>query len=210
MCELRADLPLYVGIDIGLKHDSAAVYSAQRDLLTGRTIVRGRVWENPYPPSHAGHSEWKLAIFEVENYLRELRKQYPVPAAEVDEEVREGPAFGYDPFFFERSAQVLTGEGLNMVEFPQNDSRMVPASQNFYDLIVTGALSHNGDSVLKRHVGNVIADIRPRGYRMSKHRGNRMKKIDAAIACAIAAYLAQTQAPKAPTSVYEEREMLVL
>jgi phage terminase large subunit-like protein len=95
--------------------------------------------------------------------------------------------------------------GLAMVELPQTDSRMIPASQNFFQLIVEKKIAHDGDAALARHVGNVTADPKPRGaYRISKPRGSK-KKIDSAIAAAIAAHRAQQPAPQVRRSVYEGR-----
>ncbi len=210
-------LPVHVGIDVGLKHDSSGVVAAQKQ--SERTVIRGRIWENPFPPDDKRHGDWKLDIAEVEEYLRQLFLRFPVPACEIDGKVKPGPEFCYDPFFFERSAQLLEksgagleGEdaapfspGLAMVEFPQTDSRMCPASQQFYQMIIEKVIAHDGDPGLKRHVGNVIADQKPRGtYRMSKPKGSK-KKIDSAIAAAIAAHRAQEPAPEVRRSVYERR-----
>lgn len=205
--DLDPSLPLRVAIDVGLRHDSAAVVCAQK--LGERTVVRARVWENPYPQGHSLRDGWKLNIFELETYLRELHATYRIPACEIDGAVKPGPEYVYDPAFFERSAQLLEGDGLAMVEFPQTDSRMIPASQRFYQLIAEGNLAHNGDPVLKTHVENAIADQKPRGWRLSKPRGSRLH-IDAAIACAMASYRAQEPIPQLPASVYQERGVIVL
>jgi phage terminase large subunit-like protein len=203
--ELNPRLPLRVGIDVALKHDSCAVVCAQRQ--EDLTVLRTRTWENPYPEKHELHEDWQLNIFDVQEYLRELYREFPVPACEVDKRIVPGPEFAYDPHFFSESAQILEGDGLALVEFPQNDSRMVPASQHFYQEIVQGRIAHDGDPTLKRHVENVIADQRPRGWRMSKPKGSR-KKIDAAIAAAIATDRAQHPAPKRKRSVYEDRGLM--
>lgn len=204
--ELDPSQPIHVGIDVGLKHDSSAVAIAQKQ--GERTVLRARVWENPYPPEDPRHSRWKLDIEHVETWLRELFITYRAPATEIDGRVKAGPEFVYDPFYFERSAQLLEGEGLAMVEYPQNDSRMVPASQTLYELVVTGQLAHDGDPALARHIANVTPDQRQRGQRISKPRGSK-KKIDAAIAAAIAVYRAQ-QAPPAIATVYATRGLTTL
>lgn len=203
--DLDPGLPVHVGIDVGIKHDSSGVVLAQKQ--GEQTVLRAKVWENPYPPDHPLYEDWRLSIAEVENYLREVREQFPVPACEIDGAIQPGPEFAYDPHFFERSAQLLRGDSLAMVEFPQSDQRMIPASQTFYDLIVSGQIAHNGDKVLARHVNNVTADQKPRGWRMSKPKGSgRMgRRIDAAIAAAMAVHRAQQPAPQVQQSVYEER-----
>lgn len=204
--ELDPSQPVKVGIDMAYSNDSAAVVVAQK--RGERTIVRAKVWENPYSPDHSQHAHWKINVFEVEQHLRELYERFPVPACEIDGEVKPGPEFCYDPAWFSRSAPVLEGDGLAMVEFPQTDSRMIPAAQTLYQLVTEKKLAHDGDPALKRHVENAVADRRPRGWRLTKQ--SAKKKIDAAIAAAIAATRAQEPPPAPPTSVYEEREMLVL
>lgn len=205
--ELDPALPLRVGIDVALRNDSTAVVCAQRQ--GARTVLRAKIWENPYPEGHSQRDEWTFNLNEIENHLRELRERFPIAAEqdEKSEEIRPGPGFAYDPAYFQRSAQALEGEGLTMVEFPQHDSRMVPASQRFYQLITEKTIAHDGDPALARHVAAVIADQKPRGWRMSKPKGSR-RKIDAAIAAAIAAYRAQDPYPESQESIYESRGLL--
>ena len=232
--ELDPRLPLRVAIDVALRNDSTAVVCAQRQQVGPehapkphtarvateeedrpsvgegphyRIVVRAKVWENPFPDDDPRHAEWTLNIFEVEEYLRGLRAAFPEPATEIDGAIAPGPEFSYDPAYFERSAQVLEGDGLAMVEYPQHDSRMVPASQGLYQLVVEGRLAHNGDPALARHVANASAAQKPRGWRLTKPKGSR-KKIDAAISCAIAAHRAQEPSPVRRRSVYEDRGMV--
>lgn len=203
--------PAYVGIDVGLNHDSSAVMIAQRLPFKRRirTLIWGRIWENPYPPNTRLHAEWKLELVEVRNYLAEIRERFPEPAAEVDGRAVPGPAFGYDKFFFEESAQELERAGFNMVDWPQNDSHMVPASQALYQLIKDGELAHSGDPALRRHIRNVTPKETLRGYRISKPRGSR-KHIDAAVSSAVAAKLSQQQPPQKRKSVYMSRGLEVV
>lgn len=207
--ELDTSLPLYVGIDIARNVDSSALVVAQRQ--EERVVLRATVWENPYPVGHLLHDSWRMNNHLVMERCRSLFEEFPVAACAVeDEEIRPGPMFAYDPWRFRPEAEVLTGEGLAMVEFPQTDPRMVPASQAFYEAIMKTHVAHDGDPVLKRHVENVTADQKPRGWRMSKPVGST-RKIDAAIAAAIALYCAQTTAaPEEFTSVYETRGILLI
>lgn len=187
-------LPTFVAVDVGLKHDSSGVAVVQ--VQEKRTVARVRIWSNPYPKDHSLYESWRLDIVVVENYLRELREQFPTPTVTIDNALLPGPGFFYDPHFFERSAQMLEGEGFAMVEFPQTDSRMVPASTLLYELFTTGELAHDGDPDLRRHVYSAIAKETERGWRLSKPRGSR-KRIDGCIALAIAAYNAHQQ-PEEP------------
>ena len=205
--DLDVSLPLRVGIDMAYSNDCAAIVGAQTQ--GDKTIVRLLgVWENPFSPTETQHGNWKINVFEVEDRLREIRKRFPVPATSIDKEILPGPEFSFDPAWFSRSAPVLEGDGLAMIEFPQSDARMVPAAQTLYQLVTEGKLAHDGNPVLKRHVENAVADRRPRGWRISK--SSSRKKIDAAIATAIAVVRAQEIAPEVKPSVYENRGVLIL
>ncbi len=187
--DLDPALPLFVGIDGALKRDSMAVtaYQPQAD---GADIVRGWVWENPYPHGHPSRDKWKLNLQEPMELLRELRSDYPEPAMMSDDDYPiDGPAFGYDPYAMELLASNLEDEGLNMVEVPQTDQRMCPAAERLYERIVTKKLVHDGDMVMKRQVHAAVMKIKERGWRLSRPKGTR-KNIDAAISMAMAAYLA--------------------
>lgn len=210
---LDPGLPLYVGIDIAHWVDSTAVALCQQQETPEGTryVVRARIWENPYPEGHSLHDEWRMNNVEVQDHLRALHSAYPVAACAVDGEIFAGPMFSYDPWRFRKEAEELMGEGLAMTELPQTDQRMVPASQAFYEAIMQGEVAHDGDPALARHVANVTADQRPRGWRISKPKGSR-RKIDAAVAAAIALHAARTTvAPgEGPRSAYEDHPLVVV
>lgn len=189
--QFSPDLPTYVGIDIGRKHDAAAVVTTQ---WNGEKLnVTQRFWQNPYNPSDPRHGSWSLNTVEVENYLREIYETYPAPSTTDEDGYREpGPCFLYDPHFFVRSAEMLQDEGLNMREVPQTDARMVPASQNLFELIKTQAVCHDGDPVMRRHIRSVVAKEKERGWRISRPSGGR-KQVDGAVALAMAAHAASAE-----------------
>jgi len=159
--ELRADLPMFVGIDMALKHDSVAVVCAQ--LQDGVVVTRAKIW---YP------QESGLDVAEVENHLRDLHSEF---------QVRE---FAYDPAYFQRSAEQLVDDGLPMVEFPQNRGRMIPACGNAYELIVNRRVAHDGSPTFVDQVLSAAQRMTDEGWRLSK--GKSKRKIDAAIALVIA------------------------
>jgi phage terminase large subunit-like protein len=158
---LRDDLPVYVGIDMALKHDSVAVVCAQQQ--DGLVVTRAKIW---YP------QESGLDVAEVEFYLRELHAQF---------DVRE---FAYDPAYFQRSAEQLIDDGLPMVEYPQNRTRMIPACGNAYELIVNKRVVHDGSPTFVDQVLSAAQRMTDEGWRLSK--GKSKRKIDAAIALVIA------------------------
>lgn len=184
-----SELPLFVGIDIGRKHDSAAVAWIQKD-YNERLHVGQHIWSNPYPFRDSRYMKWALSIVEVEEFLIRLFNKFPA-AAMMDSEdgyYIPGPCFAYDPHFFVRSAERLVGENMNMVEYAQTDTRMVPASQSLFEMIKTGRIIHDGDLTMRRHIRSVVSKEKERGWRISKPEGSR-KKVDGAIALAMATYL---------------------
>lgn len=174
-----------------------------------RFVLGGVIWENPYADNDGLHDSWRMNNNLVMDACRDLFGRFPAPSCQIEDEIKPGPMFGFDPWRFRPEAETLTGEGLAMVEFPQSDTRMIPASQDFFEAIMKTEAAHDGNPDFKRHVQNVTADAKPRGWRMSKPHGSK-RKIDWAIAAAIALHLAKvTAVPVAQHSIYESRGVLV-
>lgn len=81
-------------------------------------------------------------------------------------------------------AQEWEQRGIPAVQFPQSDSRMIPASERLYDVIVRRRLVHRDDPELNAHVHAAIARHSHRGWRLDK--ADRSSKIDAVVALAMA------------------------
>jgi len=158
--DLDAELPVWVGIDMALKHDSIAVVIAQPQ--DEKVVVRSKIWQ----PKDEG-----VDVADVEHHLRELHHAY---------DVRE---FAFDPAYFQRSAEQLSDEGLRMVEFPQNGQRMIPACGQAYELIVAGKVAHDGSPTFTDQVLSAAQRMTDNGWRLSK--GKSKRKIDACIAMVI-------------------------
>jgi phage terminase large subunit-like protein len=73
---------------------------------------------------------------------------------------------------------------MQVVQFPQSNPRMVPASERLHQAIIERCLIHANDSDLNRHIAAAIARDTPRGWRIDKARGR--SQIDAVIALAMA------------------------
>ena len=153
--------PVFVGIDMALKHDSVAVVVCQPQ--EAGLVVRARVW------LPAGDF---VDVSSVEQHLRDLHKRF---------EVLE---FAYDPAYMQRSAEVLADDGLPMVEFPQSSARMVPACGALYEMIVSGRVVHDNDPIMVDQILSATPRSGENGWRLSK--GKSKRKIDAAIAMAMA------------------------
>lgn len=166
------DAPVYVAVDAAPKKDSTAV------------IV---VWR-----TEDGHHHWYRRAFradrvmgyldylEVEDYIRQLCLTYSVRR------------IAFDPFTMMRSMITLHEEGLPVEEYPQNDARMVPASQTLWDLVQERRLHHDGSAELEREARNVAAKETARGWRIHKLQSGGT--IDSIVAGAIGSHLAEQDA----------------
>lgn len=187
---LRPDLTTYIGWDASTKYDSTAVVMAQMQ-ESGKVRIKARIWERPLGPAGQPIEDWSIPGAEIAEYLRDTwRHRLTVEA------------IAFDPAFITWLAQELGDEGLPMVEFPQSDTQMVPATQAAYELIIKGELEHDGDPVLARHVRSGLAVQSYRGgQRITKAKSNR--KIDGLIAMLMAIQTMRTHEAEATgMSVY--------
>ena len=83
-----------------------------------------------------------------------------------------------------------------MLELPQTDTRMVPATRLFYDLLLDRRIWHDGDELLALHLRNCHAVERgENGWRLRKGTKSSARKIDGAIAAVMAVQQAAQPAP---------------
>jgi phage terminase large subunit-like protein len=168
---------VWLGVDLGLKHDTAAIV-----LVTERDetfFAEARILT---PPTDGTN----LDIARVEDEIRKLADRFNVRAV------------AYDPWRMERSAQSLADEGLLMVEHPMTNARMAPESEALHEAIMRGLIQHNGDPAFASHVNAGVPTETERGWRLTKRKAK--DKIDALIALLMAYDLATRQAAPAPTS----------
>lgn len=104
--------------------------------------------------------------------MRELAGQY---------NLRE---LAFDPWRFGQGAQELARERVFVIDFPQNATRMCPASERLYRAIVEKRLTLPDDEELRQHAAAAIARHSGRGWRVDKAR--RSDNVDAIIALAMA------------------------
>lgn len=183
--ELDPDCRTFIGVDIGRKNDHCAVVACQ--VRDGKAHIKQWMWFNPYALTDPRYSSWRMNLYLVDQKLRELYDEYTTPSGkdEWDDFTVTGPVFAYDPHLYGSHADSLKDDGLNMVEFPQTDTRMVPASQRLYEWIMNKWLIHDGDKLARRHIRSVTAKEKERGWRISKVTGSN-KHVDFAIALAMA------------------------
>lgn len=165
--------PVFVGVDMALKHDSIAVVWAQPQ-TSGRIVVREKIW---LPDGDT------VDVAAVEDFLRQLHRSLNVSE------------FAYDPAYFEGSAQRLALEKLPMVEFGQSAALMVPACQSAYAAICAGIVSHTAGPVFVDQVESAVPRTAGESWRLTK--GKSKRKIDACIAMVMAVARASRVAPEA-------------
>lgn len=199
--ELDWERPFVAALDMALKRDTAALVVAQpygvgepeeRGVETRMEGYQGEDSEDEPDPEDDAPADvvasglirridkivvrawfWKpkggkqIDVFEIEETLRDLHALGMVACA-------------YDPAYFNRSAQILADDGLNMIEFPQQSARMVPACGDAYEVIARAKVRHGGQPTLTDHVLNAVARSAGEAWRLSKNKSKR--KIDGAVA----------------------------
>lgn len=166
--EFDLDSPTVIAIDAASRRDTTALAMVQ---ISPEGKYLTKVWHFAVDES-VGYFDYG----EVEGLVRDLASTYNVRR------------IAFDPFQFVRSAQILDSEGLPVETFPQNDTRMVPASQVLYDAIMENKLVHEGDPATTDQVmaAGIVETVR--GWRLHKKKSSR--PIDATIALAMACQLA--------------------
>lgn len=160
--------PVVLGFD-GSRTGDATALVAVTVAANPRVQVLG-LWERP-----TDATEWRVPRNEVKNAIRQACRDYSVYE------------IAWDEFLWIDAAEELTDEGLPVVVFPQNMSRMGPATQRFFELTTSRAIAHDGDPRLARHLGNAQIKTDGRGARLAKDQRNSPRKIDLAVAAVMAA-----------------------
>jgi phage terminase large subunit-like protein len=157
-----------LGFDGSFNNDSTALVVCSDGVVPHIDVVDA--WERPTDGRH----DWQVPIVDVEEAIRAACRRW---------QVRE---IVCDPFRWARTYQILESEGLPIVEFPQNATRMVPATQRFYEAVVNETVTHSGDPRLARHLANCVIKTDARGSRLAKESKASLRKIDLAVAAVMA------------------------
>lgn len=129
-------------------------------------VVVVECWERP----DDADDTWRVPILDVEQAIREACRRWQV--VEI----------ACDPFRWARTYQVLEGEGLPVVEFPQTPSRMTPATTRFYEAVVNKSITREQDPRMARHLDNAYLRADSRGTRIFKEHKHSLRRIDLAVA----------------------------
>jgi phage terminase large subunit-like protein len=128
---------------------------------------------------------------EVVSYWQPSERD-PVPVLDVEEAIRiackerQVVSIVADPFRWTRSLQVLAGEGLPILEYPQQPGRLGPATASFYEAVRNNALTHDGHPELASHISHAVIKQDPRGVRITKEFKKSPRRIDLAMASIMA------------------------
>jgi len=181
--QLLPERDTILGVDASIRHDSTVVATVQRD-AGGVYHAAFKVW-TPTPGR-----EIDLGL--VMAHIREQARRYHVT----------GVAF--DPQYLHHAAQLLDDEGIPMVEWRQDNARMVPATRTLHEAVAHGRLRHGGDRIVRSHALAAGVKETERGLRLKKTEVTRGRVMDAIVALAMAVDWASRTAVPA-RSVYEDR-----
>lgn len=178
---IQRTLPVTVGIDASVKHDSTAIVAAHWDKQRQKVVL---VWHRIYQPTPNDPLDFEAA---VEASVLELHSRFRVQQVL------------YDPYQMQASAQRLTRAGVKMVEYPQSSPNLTASSQNLYELIKGRNLVVYPDAKIRLAISRAVAIESARGWRIAKDK--QAHRIDVVIALAMAALAAIQQQSKYDTSL---------
>jgi Phage Terminase len=174
-------LPVWVGVDASVKHDSTAIVTVTFNKEAQKVaLVLHRIFQ-PSPKEPLNFEET------IERHVRELMKRFAVRSIH------------YDPFQMVAVAQRLQQAGAPMRECPQSSGYLTEVGSNLYELIKGRGLIVYPDPDVRLAISRAVAVETSRGWRLAKEKAAH--RIDFVVALAMAAHAAMTrQWDEAPTS----------
>ena len=170
MIMINRSLPVVLGIDAGLKRDSAAIaVCSWESSLQKVRLVSHRIF-TPSPDRPLDLEET------LEAAIRDYHRRFALREAR------------YDPWQMARSAQGLVKAGVPMREFPMSVPNLTAATSNLFELLKAGALLAYPDPDIRLAIQRCVVVESSRGVRLSKERASH--KIDIIVALSIAALAA--------------------
>jgi phage terminase large subunit-like protein len=163
-------LPIWIGCDASMKHDSSAIVAVTYD--TRAKLVR-LVYHRIFQPSPQEPLNFEATI---EATLIDLHKRFQVRKILCD------------PYQMVASMQRLARAGLPVEEFPQSSPNITAASQQLYELIHGQAIVAYPSSEIRLALTRTVAKEGSRGWHISKEKQSH--RIDVIIALSMACYAA--------------------
>ena len=166
---------VFVGVDIGTKHDASAVAAVERDGSRVRLLCH-RIWT----PRPGDPVEIEAT---VEEYLRQLLTcGWGVASVRVD------------PYQAIQLTQRLAREGFSKVEeFPQTTGNLTTMGNALVELLRGGNLDLYPDDPMRRAALQAVAIESARGWRIAKERSRH--RVDVIVALAMACHAAVLATP---------------
>jgi len=123
------------------------------------------IWErDPFDPN------WRVPRAEVKNTLREARARW---------DLVEAP---WDDYLWQDAFTELQEEGMPVEAYPQTPERMGKATQRFYEMVTTKAMTQDGHRGLARHVADAVPKPTSQGFaRIVKETPDSPRRIDGAV-----------------------------
>jgi phage terminase large subunit-like protein len=178
--EIDRRTPVVLGFDGSRSGDSTALVAVTMEETPHVWVID--CWEKP-PGSH---TDWRVPRGEVMATLRQTCAELEVKSVAAD------------AYLWVADLEDLAAEGLPIVQVMQTPSRMVPATQRFYERVTTGTLTHSGDPRLVRHVQNATLRRTQAGAQLSKESKWSERRIDLAVAAVMALDEAAHVPPQKP------------
>ncbi len=172
-------LPVWVGVDASVKHDSTALAAVTFDAEVQQVrLVAHRVFQ----PSPDNPLDFETCI---ENTLLDWQRRFYIRGVL------------YDPFQMASTAARMLRAQIPIEEFPQTVPNLTSMAQNLYELVVGQNLRVYEDAPMRLAISRAVGVETSRGWRIDKTKQSH--KIDIVIALGMAAYAAvraQTENPE--------------
>lgn len=193
------EVPVFVGVDIGMKRDCSAVVTVawvpERIGQRRLQVLDCRVWRNAPGVVLDLHDT-------VVPYIRELARRFVLRRLLFDPSQFLGasqvlapwmPVPGIGTFSTREDDPQYAPTHETMQELAQSLPNLTRATGALYDLVKTCQLAVFADDTLRQHVLNAVAIETASGLRLAKEKASR--KIDAAAALSFACLAAVTNPP---------------
>lgn len=166
-------LPVWLGVDASLKHDSTAIAACAWDAAAKSVRL---IWHRVFQPTSESPLDFEATI---EATIYDLRARFQVRL------------ISFDPWQMASTAQRLAKAGLPLAEFNQTPGNLTEASSNLFELIKGHNLIVYPDDDMRLALSRCVAVESSRGWRITKEKSSH--RIDVIIALAQAALGAAKQ-----------------
>ena len=175
---------LYLGLDLGIRHDSAALVATYRNIETGRFKMWGNICWDPK----------ELGEIRVRNVTEAIIYLFQTQAV---------AGLWYDHYQFISEAQYLQEKGYTRLLHEVNEQSEATAFANTYrTLLVKGEFEAFDDDIWKKHHNQCSVEVGERGWRIVKMK--QIHQIDLVIATAMSLYGAVQMHSTATHPAYTE------